>query len=210
MSIKFETIIVGMLGVNCYIIWDEATKNGIVIDPGDNGDKILKFIKKTGVNIPYIINTHGHIDHVGANLYLKDILRAKIGIHELDKELLGNSFVNGADLLMLPFTEHNADFFLKDGDEVKVDGVLLKVIHTPGHTQGGVCFYCEEIKSLFSGDTLFDGSIGRTDLPGGNYEQIISAIQNKIFCLPDFVKVYPGHGESTSIGTEKRENPFFN
>ncbi len=210
MTVKIHIIEVGPLQVNCYIIYDEETKEGVIIDPGDNAADIIKFVNKQSLKISHILNTHGHIDHIGGNFEVKSALNAKLGIHKSDENLLEDSFNNGAAFLMLPFQPHKTDFYLSEESDIIIDKIIIKVIHTPGHTQGGVCFYIKEGNLLFSGDTLFSGSIGRTDLPGGNYDSIISSIKNKLFILPDKTIIYPGHGPASTIKEEKQSNPFFN
>lgn len=209
MSIKIKTIVVGFLEVNCYIVWDSETLKGIIIDPGDNANDILSFVKENNLNIRYIFNTHGHVDHIGANNAVKTALNCKVGIHPNDKEMLGDSFKNGADFLMFNYTRCHYDLLLADNYEIKVNNFSIKVIHTPGHSQGGICFLIPKEKILFSGDTLFSGGIGRADFYGGDYKQLISSIEKKLFVLDPQTKVYPGHGEPTTIAKEKESNPFF-
>lgn len=189
-----ETIPVGMLAANCYILGCKDTKEGVVIDPGGDASKILYKIEKLDLTIKYIILTHGHDDHIGAIDEIKEKTNAPIAIHKLDKEIL-----EGENKL--------ADLYLKDGDILPIGSIELEIIHTPGHSPGGICIFTEGI--VFTGDTLFAGSIGRTDFYKGSMEQILSSIRNKLFVLPENTKVYPGHGPSSSIAREKNTNPFF-
>lgn len=189
-----ETIPVGMLAANCYILGCEDTKEGVVIDPGGDASKILYKIKNLDLTIKYIILTHGHDDHIGAIDEIKEKTNAPIAIHKLDKEILESE-------------NKSADLYLKDGDILSIGNIELEIIHTPGHSPGGICIFTEGI--VFTGDTLFAGSIGRTDFYKGSMEQILSSIRNKIFVLPENTKVYPGHGPSSSVAREKNTNPFF-
>ena len=209
MKLKIETFVVGLLQANCYVLWEPKTLEGVIIDPGDDAEKIINFVKKKKLSIPFILNTHGHIDHIGGNTYAKDTLHSKIGIHKLDAILLSNSILCGAGSFELSFIEHSPDFFLSEDKEIELSNFSIKTIHTPGHTQGGVCFFIKEDNLLFSGDTLFCGSVGRTDLPGGSWEQLKTSIEDKLFVLDENTLVFAGHGETTTIRDEKRNNPFF-
>ena len=186
---------VGPIGTNCYLVEDETTKETLIVDPGDEAEKILDVIKKNGLKPRYIVNTHGHFDHVTGNLKLKEKTGAPVLSHELDAFLIA---------LTLPLPPDN---FLKDGDRLKVGRLTFTVIHTPGHTPGGICLYCEKEKTLFSGDTLFYGTTGRTDLPYAS-EKDMGISFKKLLTLPDETKVYPGHGQPTTIGQEKLINDF--
>lgn len=205
MSIK--RLVVGPLGSNCYLVADEETGEGIIIDPGEEGERILKVVKKKGIVPRYLINTHGHIDHIGANNYLKRKIEGiKLGIHEADARMLINTNENlanftGGDFISLP-----ADLLLKDGDEITLGKGHLKVIHTPGHTPGGICLLGR--REVFTGDTLFTGSVGRTDFPGGSMELLMKSLREKLMVLPEETVIYPGHGETSTIGREKVSNPF--
>lgn len=200
---------VGPLEVNCYIIWDEETKDAFIIDPGSDADRIELAVRTKGLNPVYAVNTHGHFDHVGANAALKEALGVKTAIHGKDAELLAASHEHGAIYGYMSGRQPEPDILLKDGDVIKAGGKLtLKVIHTPGHTEGGVCLYDGAGKRLFTGDTLFAGSVGRTDLGGGSFEKLIESLMKKILPLGDDVSVFPGHGPATTIGEEKENNPF--
>ncbi len=197
---------VGPLMANCFIVGCKDTKKAVVIDPGDEADKILMALAKDKLTVSYILNTHGHFDHVGANKKLKEATSAKLAIHEKDATMLkllsGNAAVFGLSAENSP----DPDFFLTDGLIIEFGKLSMKVIHTPGHSPGGVSFYCGNV--LFAGDTLFSGSIGRTDFPEGDHDTLISGIREKLFVLPDDTVVYTGHGPKTAIGNEKRYNPF--
>lgn len=198
---------VSSMAVNCYIVGCEETKEVAVIDPGGNARGILKVLENNGLKAVYIINTHGHIDHIGANRAIKDATGAKVLIHKNDAKMLTNAVSNFSFMMGQQVTSPPADQFIDEGDIIKIGNTVeLKVIHTPGHSQGGICLVTDNI--IFSGDTLFYGSIGRTDFPGGSYQELISNIKNKLLCYDDDVVVYPGHGPATTIGFERKRNPF--
>ncbi len=201
-----EDLIVGPIMSNCFIIGCETTKEAAVIDPGDEANKILMTLAKHKLKVKYIINTHGHVDHVGGNKKLKEATGADLLIHSLDAPMLSRISATGAAWGLNVEDSPPPDQMLKDGDEIKFGNITLKVIHTPGHSQGGISLYTDGC--VFVGDTLFSGSIGRTDFPGGDYDTLISSIRNKLFVLGDNVKVYTGHGPETSIAVEKKHNPF--
>lgn len=197
---------VGNLGTNCYIVWCENTKKSAVIDPGGDPARILAAIQKEGLSVEAIINTHGHADHVMANTKIQEATSAPLWIHAADAEMLGSGSRNLSAFLGGAISCGTADRKLKDGDVLQIGDFSLQVLHTPGHTPGGICLLAG--KTVFVGDTLFAESIGRTDFPGGSYSQLIQSIKDKLLVLSDDVKVYPGHGPSTTIGWERRQNPF--
>ncbi|MBZ4655349.1 MAG: Hydroxyacylglutathione hydrolase [Peptococcaceae bacterium] len=197
---------VGPIEANCYIVFDES-KEAMVIDPGAEGQKIFQEIEKHGLKVKYIVNTHGHGDHIGANQKLKELTGASILIHELDGPMLTDGAKNLSIYMGKNISQPAADQLLKDGDVLQVGKMRFTVLHTPGHTRGGICLLAGDV--CFTGDTLFDGSIGRTDLPGGSYPELINSVKTKLFTLDDKIVVYPGHGPDTTIGREKAYNPFF-
>lgn len=205
----------GPIQANCFILGCRDTKEAAVIDPGDDADKILMSLAQDKLTLKCIINTHGHFDHVGANKRLKEATGAPIMIHSLDAPMLSELSAAASAWGLSTEDSPAPDRMLEDGDEIVFGNIKLKVIHTPGHTRGGISLYTEYAdgngrvnKAVFVGDTLFAGSIGRTDFPGGNYEILISGIQQKLFVLDDSVNVYPGHMNNTTIGIEKKTNPF--
>ena len=183
---------VGWLSTNCYVVGCEETREAAVIDPGMESKAetapFMDFIKQNSLHIKYIINTHGHPDHVAGNTFMKEATGAPILIHESNSEHV------------------QADRKLRDGDTLQVGTLKLKVLHTPGHTPDGISLLVDN--AVFTGDTLFAGSVGRTDFLGGSYEELIHSLKTKLLPLPDNFKVYPGHGPATTIGDEKRHNPF--
>lgn len=202
-----ETIPVGMMVANCYIIGCEKTKEGAIIDPGADAASLLNKIKQLGLRMKYIILTHGHSDHIGALKEIKEKTDALVGIHPLDKEMLESPALNLSEHMGRKLALDLADIKVKEGDILSIGNEKLKIIHTPGHTPGGISIVTDD--AVFTGDTLFAGSIGRTDFPNGSTENILSSIENKLFILPDHTKVYPGHGPSSTIEREKNTNPFF-
>ncbi len=201
-------LIVGPLQVNCYILADEKTKEAVVIDPGDDAEDILKIIREKGLTIKYIVNTHAHFDHVGANAKLKEATGAEILLHEADAELLTSSSGQARMFGMKTASSPPADRYIRDGDVITAGEVSLTVLSTPGHSSGGISLLEDDM--VFTGDALFAGSIGRTDLPGGDLMTLVGSIKTKLLDLPDDTRVFPGHGPDSTIGVEKKENPFLN
>lgn len=202
-----ERIAVGPLAVNCYIIGCEKTRHSAVIDPGDEVERIVSAIKKNDLSLKYILLTHGHVDHVTQLATLKNKIPAEVFMHAGDLFLFENISIQ-AMMFGLPDPGHpQPDRFFADGEKLALGELELRVIHTPGHSPGSVTYQIKD--NLFVGDLIFSGSIGRTDLPGGNYETLINSVQKKIFTFPDATKIYPGHGPMTTVGQEKRFNPFF-
>jgi glyoxylase-like metal-dependent hydrolase (beta-lactamase superfamily II) len=197
----------GDFGSNCYLVGDEDTKEGMIIDPGDDGSSIMKQVKALGLSIKIIVLTHSHIDHVGGLADVKKATGAVIAIHENEAPFL---LKQPRLMEFMPPTPPSppADRLLKDGDVIKVGKLKFKVLHTPGHTSGGICLLGDGI--VFTGDTLFNFSIGRADFPGSDYDQEMQSIRSKLMTLPDETRVYPGHGPATTIGTERKGNPFIN
>jgi hydroxyacylglutathione hydrolase len=203
-----EIIPVGPLQCNCSIIGDESTREAVVVDPGDNIDELLKIILKHGLKVKQIFITHGHIDHVGGAMKLKAATGAPITMNEKDFAQIKLLDLQAAWVGMSSPGKLSIDVNAKDQDRVPVGNLKAIVLFTPGHTEGSSCLYFANEKKLIAGDTLFAGSIGRTDLPGGSYEKIIASLHGKLMALPDDVIVVPGHGPLTSIGAERETNPF--
>ncbi len=204
----FKRLRVGNLETNCYIIGDETTKEGLIVDPGSLDKAIIDTVEELGLSLKYILLTHGHGDHILGVEYVKAVSGAKVAIGEKDAPMLLQADLNLASYIgggNQQFDE--ADILLRDGDILKCGLLDIKVITTPGHTGGGICYLVGD--SLLAGDTLFSGSIGRTDLPTGNYEELIRSVKEKIFTLDPNTKIHPGHGESTTVGIEIKSNPFF-
>lgn len=202
----FEGFSVGPMDSNCYIIGCPETKLAAVVDPGAEGGRILARLKQLGLNCQYIILTHGHVDHIGALNEVRQGTGAKVLIHEKDAGMLTNPALNLSMFMGSMLKCKPADAFLADGDQVKLGNLVLEVLHTPGHTPGGISLQVGD--HLITGDTLFAGSVGRSDFPGGNHQVMINSIKTKLLPYPDSTLVFPGHGPSSTIGAEKRSNPF--
>lgn len=203
-----EIIPVGALQCNCSIIGDETTREGMVIDPGDEIAEILALVEKHRLTIKQIVITHAHIDHVGGAMKLRAATGAPILLNENDYALLKMLDVQAAWLGMRPPGKVEIDRSLSELDTVEAGPLRANVLHTPGHTEGSVCLYFPAERKLIAGDTLFAGSIGRTDLPGGSFDKIIASLHGKLLALPDETMVVPGHGPITTIGEERESNPF--
>jgi glyoxylase-like metal-dependent hydrolase (beta-lactamase superfamily II) len=203
-----ETFPVGPLACNCTILGDEAAGEAIVIDPGDEVGRIHRRLTELGLKLKQILVTHAHIDHVGGALRLKRLTGAPILLNVNDLPLLKMMDMQAGWVGMETPETAPPDASLTDGLVVGLARYPAQVLHTPGHTQGSVCLHFAPLKLLVAGDTLFEGSIGRTDLPGGNFDQIIDSIQTRLLPLPDETRVLPGHGPATTIGAERRSNPF--
>jgi hydroxyacylglutathione hydrolase len=199
---------VGPLQCNCSIIGDEQTREAMVIDPGDQIEDILKILKSENLTLKQIVVTHAHIDHVGGAMKLKAATGAPILMNQKDEVLLKMLDVQASWIGMKPPGAVQVDEAVGEGRILQVGNLSSTVIHTPGHTEGSICLYFPEQKTLIAGDTLFAGSIGRTDLPGGSFEKIIRSLHNQLLQLPDETHVIPGHGPMTTIGQERESNPF--
>jgi hydroxyacylglutathione hydrolase len=204
----FATIPVGPLQCNCSLIADEQSREAIVIDPGDDIADIMALVARHGVTVKQIIVTHAHIDHVGGAMKLKKVTGAPVLLNQNDAALLRMLPIQAAWVGMAPPDNVTIDEPLHDAATVRAGALSGTIIHTPGHTQGSVCLYIEAEKLLVAGDTLFAGSIGRTDLPGGNFDQIMRSLHERVLALPDETRVVPGHGPPTTIGAERESNPF--
>ncbi len=204
----FETFPVGPLQCNCTILGDEEAGEAIVIDPGDEIGRIHRRLTELGLKLKQILITHAHIDHVGGALKLKRLTGAPIFLNENDLPLLKMMDMQAGWLGISPPEVAPPDESLNDGLKVGLDRYPATVLHTPGHTQGSVCLHFAPLNMVIAGDTLFAGSIGRTDLPGGDSRQIIESIHSRLLALPDDTRVLPGHGPATTIGSERNRNPF--
>lgn len=203
---RIKTFVLGSVSTNCYVIYHEQTKAALIVDPADHAARILDKCRELEVKPEGILLTHGHFDHILAAEEVKKAYDCKIYAGRQEEEMLLDPAKN-MTVRMARQVSIRPDVLLSDGDELKLAGFTWKVLETPGHTPGCVCYYCAEEEVLISGDTLFAESLGRTDFPGGSTQAIIRSISEKLFALPDETMVYPGHGEPTSIGHEKIYNP---
>lgn len=206
---KIKTFIVGYLETNCYLVWDQ-TNNAFVIDPGFVKDDILElfiqFVHDNNLNIKYIVNTHGHADHILCNSFLKNKYNAKICVHKKDASMLVNTVLNLSKSFDETITSLPADILFEDGDDFCVGNMKFKIVSTPGHTQGGICLVTDKV--MFTGDTLFNGSIGRTDLPNSSDIDMKNSLEILKKFDPEII-IYPGHGQRSSLKEEFFSNPFF-
>ena len=203
-----EILPVGPLQCNCSIVGDESTGEGMVIDPGDDIQQVVARIEKHKLKIKQIVITHAHIDHVGGAMKLRALTGAPILLNQNDYGLLKMLDVQAAWLGMASPGKVDVEQSIGQADSVKVGNLAAQVMHTPGHTEGSICLYFAPEKKLIAGDTLFAGSIGRTDLPGGSFEKILHSLHDRVLALPDETVVVPGHGPLTTIGEERESNPF--
>ncbi len=203
-----EILPVGLLQCNCSVIGDEASREAMVIDPGDQIEDVLAVVRQHGLQVKQIVITHAHIDHVGGAMKLRRLTGAPILLNQNDSALLQMLDVQAAWIGVAPPEAVQIDQHLADGDTLRAGGLSASVMHTPGHTEGSVCLYFPAESKLIAGDTLFAGSIGRTDLPGGSLEKILRSLHQRVLALPDDTVVVPGHGPGTTIGEERESNPF--
>ncbi|MBQ6696830.1 MAG: MBL fold metallo-hydrolase [Lachnospiraceae bacterium] len=206
-DIRIGRMVLGSCQTNCYFIYEAESKKAVVVDPADNGAQIYSALQRNGFNIEAILLTHGHFDHIWGSKELRELSGAMIYALDEEKVLCENSRNNVSEYAGRAYTVV-PDEYVRDGAELVFDGITFKVIATPGHTIGSCCYYIEEAGMLISGDTLFLESTGRTDFPTGSMSSIVRSIREKLFVLPEDTKVYPGHMDSTTIGHEKKYNPF--
>ncbi len=207
---QIDRLVLGDFQTNCYVVRaEEKSTDCLIVDTGLDGRDLMTFLAERQLEPSAVALTHGHADHiVGLEAVRRKFPQIKVYIHELDGAMLTDAEINLSTLTGIPFTTEPADVLLTDGDVIQEAQITLKVLHTPGHTPGGVSFYVEREGVLFAGDTLFADGIGRTDFPGGNMAQLIQSIRTKLLVLPEETAVYPGHAMRTSIGREKAHNPF--
>ena len=203
-----ESLPTGPLQVNCYLVGCTVTRQAAVIDPGGDVAQILALVKQHDLQVVMVINTHGHFDHTGGNRQLLAATGADLLVHQADSQLLESSADHAAAYGLSAESSPAPQRLLEGGERLQIGELLVDVLHTPGHTPGGICLLIED--QVIVGDTLFAGSVGRTDLPGGDHQTMIESIREKLLVLPDATAVHPGHGPSTSIGREKLHNPFLN
>lgn len=204
---RMSKLVVGPVATNCYIVSDENTKEAFIIDPGAEPDRIIEKVKEIGVSVKAILLTHGHFDHISAVNELKREFSVDVYVGQEDADLMADMELNVSYMFGMPYAAR-ADKILRDGDMLEIAGFSIKVLFTPGHTKGGVCYYFEKENVAFSGDTLFQQSVGRTDFPTGSARVLSESIKNKLMVLPEDLQLFPGHGDSTTVGYEKKYNMF--
>ena len=207
MNFEIQSMVLGMVGTNCYLLVNKDTKAAVIFDPGAEGDKIAGYLQREGLTPEAILLTHGHFDHVMGIPPLKEKYDLPVYIHRLEEDVLESPQLNACAMIGANVSL-KADHLIEDGEELTIAGARIRVLFTPGHTKGGVSYYIEDLNAVICGDTLFEGSVGRTDLPTGSMGTLVRSIREKLFVLDDGVSVLPGHGGATTIGWEKKYNPF--
>ena len=205
--IKIGKIVMGSVQTNCYFLYRENENKILVVDPADKGEYLYNAFTEAGLEVAAILLTHAHFDHIWGCNKLRELTGVQVFAWEEEKELCESAKLNVSEDVGRPYTV-TVDWYLKDGEKINIEGMEFTVIGTPGHTQGSCCYYFEEDHILVSGDTLFEGSVGRSDLPTGNGAVLSRSIKEKLMVLPENTLVFPGHGEGTTIGDEKKYNPF--
>ncbi|MFQ6069141.1 MAG: MBL fold metallo-hydrolase [Candidatus Aminicenantales bacterium] len=203
---EYEAVIVGALETNCYLVYCEETRECAIVDPGADPQRIFSAISSRELKPVVILNTHGHIDHIGANRDMKDRFGVPLRIHAADSSMLGGEQSLELSLLLQAKASPHADSFFEEGEVIEIGKSSLEILHTPGHSPGSVSFVGDGF--VLSGDTLFSGGVGRTDLPGGDWQELMHSLEDKILTMPEKTVVLPGHGPSTTVGREKVSNPF--
>lgn len=206
-NVKIGKMVIGSVQTNCYFLYREGNAKVVVVDPADRGDYIYEKLTEKGFQVEAILLTHGHFDHIWGVKKLKDLTGAKVYAYEKERDVLDSVELNASEMAGRACTVE-ADVYGKDGEEWQLADITVRLIGTPGHTHGCCCYYVEEADILVCGDTLFEGSVGRTDLPTGSMGELVRSIKDKLFVLPDKTICFPGHGGSTTIGDEKMYNPF--
>ncbi len=204
---NIETLVVGPIETNCYIASDPVSREAVIIDAGDDAEKILAYVEQNRLQVKYLLNTHGHFDHIQANDVIREKTGAKLAIHADDVELLASPEKVNAGMMSVIHGCREPELVLHNGDTIAFGPYQLRVIYTPGHSKGGCCFYEVQEKVCFTGDTLFRGSIGRTDLYGGNYVVLLKSVRERLQVADD-VTIYPGHGPESTMAFERRANPY--
>ena len=207
-GLRVEQYVVGPVMTNCYLAVNEDTNEALIIDPGDEGNMLINKIKEKNLALAAVLLTHGHFDHASAAAEVAEAFGVPIYAHEKEKETLETPGINLCAMIGGSGAVYHADVYVKDQDVLQLAGFTIKVLYTPGHTTGGCCYYIEKEQAVFAGDTLFCGSVGRTDFPGGSASVLLRSIEEKLMPLPGQTKVYPGHNEITTIGWERQYNPF--
>ena len=205
---KIETLVVGPIETNCYIASDPVSREAVIIDAGDDAEEILAYVEQNRLQVKYLLNTHGHFDHIQANDAIREKTGAQLAIHADDVELLASPEKVSAGMMSVIHGCREPEIVLHNGDTLAFGPYQLRVIYTPGHSKGGCCFYEVQEKVCFTGDTLFRGSIGRTDLYGGNYAVLLKSVRERLQVVADDVTIYPGHGPESTMAFERRANPY--